>query len=262
VIEDPALPLSGWFSGERESSGRSFMWGDDDAVMALPPLAEGAELGIALRPAPGPAPVVIEIDGLRVAQIDGEGGEQRLWLAVPTATADRVTELRFTRTAAFPPGGGDQRPLAVQLYELRALIPSGAWAGPVTHPWQRDAVMVELEGAYDAEDFAEKGEGVWLGPRAVLRAPAGEGRLRLRLWAPRPTPAQTVLFVAGRRAAGPLDIELQPEFFDLELSGSDVEGGRVEVEIVSDAYQPAAEGSADSRVLGVVLSDVEFEPGS
>jgi hypothetical protein len=150
VIEDPALPLSGWYSGERESSGRSFMWGGAEAVMLLPPLAEGAELGIALRPAPGPAPVVIEIDGLRAAQIDGEAGEQRLWLAVPAATADRVTELRFTRAAVFPVGGGDQRPLAVQLYELRALSPGGAWAGSVTHPWQREAVKVELEGSYDA----------------------------------------------------------------------------------------------------------------
>ncbi len=129
VIEDPPLPLSGWYSGEREPSGRRFMWGDVEAVMALPPLDVGTQLGIALRPAPGPAPVVIEIGGREMALVEGEGGEQRLWLRIPPAVVDRVSELRFTRVAAFPPGNEDQRPLALQLYELRALSPGGGWAG-------------------------------------------------------------------------------------------------------------------------------------
>ncbi len=93
----------------------------------------------------------------------------------------------------------------------------------MSHPWQRDAIRVTIEGAYGAEEFAEAGEGVWLGPRAVVRAPAGERRLRLQLWAPRPTPARTVLFVAGRRATGPLDIGPKPAFFEVEVLGG---GGR------------------------------------
>jgi len=262
VIEDTPLPISGWYSTERESSGRRFMWGRVEAVMALPPLGEGTQLSIALRPAPGPAPVVIEINGQKMALLDGEGGEQRLWLRIPPAAVDKVAELRFTRAAAFPPGGEDQRPLALQLYELRSLSPAGPWTGAVAHPWQRDAIKVELEGAYGAEEFAGAGEGVWLGPRGVLRAPAGEGRLRLRLWAPRPTPARTVLFVAGRRATGPLDIGQKPAFFDVEVLGSEAEGGRVEVEIVSDPYTPANNGGADRRELGVVLSEIAFEPGN
>ena len=262
VIEDPPLPLSGWYSGEREPSGRRFMWGDVEAVMALPPLDAGTQLEIALRPAPGPAPVVIEIGGREMALLDGEGGEQRLWLRIPPAVVDRVSELRFTRVAAFPPGGEDQRPLALQLYEVRALSPGGRWAGPVSHPWQRDAIKVTIEGAYGAEEFGEAGEGVWLGPRAVVRAPAAQGRFRLRLWAPRPTPARTVLFVAGRRATGPLDIGPRPAFFEVEVLGGEAEGGRVEVEIVSDPYTPASDGGADRRTLGVVLSEVAFEPGN
>jgi len=206
MVEDTPLPLFGWWPSERESSGRQFMWGGVEAVMALPPLGEGAQLGIALRPAPGPAPVVIEINGREIARVGGEAGEQRLWLRIPPSAVDRVAELRFTCTTAFPLGGEDQRPLALQLYELRALSPAGPWRGSVAHPWQREAIKVELDGAYSAEGFAEAGEGVWLGPRAVLRAPAGEGRLRFRLWAPRPTPARTTVFVAGRRAAGPLDM--------------------------------------------------------
>jgi len=262
VIEDTPLPLSGWWPAERESSGRSFIWGGVEAVMALPPLGEGTQLGIALRPAPGPAPVVIEINGRGVARVDGEAGEQRLWLRIPTVAVDGVAELGFSRSTAFRPGGEDQRPLALQLYELRALSPAGPWTGPVAHPWQREAIKVELEGAFGAEEFAGAGEGVWLGPRAVLRAPAGEGRLRFRLWAPRQTPARTTVFVAGRRAAGPLDIGPAPVFFDVEVLGGEAEGGRVEVEIVSDPYTPASDGGADHRTLGVVLSEVGFEPGN
>jgi len=262
VIEDTPMPLSDWWPAERESNGRKFMWGGVEAVMVLPPLGEDTQLGIALRPAPGPAPVVIEINGREMARVDGEAGEQRLWLRIPPAAVDKVAELRFTRAAAFPPGGEDQRPLALQLYELRAFSPAGPWTGPVAHPWQRDAIKVELEGAYGAEEFAGAGEGVWLGARGVLRAPAGEGRLRFRLWAPRPTPARTVLFVAGRRATGPLDIGQKPAFFDVEVLGSEAEGGRVEVEIVSDPYTPANNGGADRRELGVVLSEIAFEPGN
>ena len=260
IVEDTPLPLFGWWPSERESSGRQFMWGGVEAVMALPPLGEGVQLGIALRPAPGTAPVVIEINGREIARVDGEAGEQRLWLKIPPVAVDRVAELRFSRTTAFPPGGEDQRPLALQLYELRALSPAGPWTGPVAHPWQREAIKVELEGAYSAEEFAGAGEGVWLGPRAVLRAPAGEGRLRLRLWAPRPTPARTTIFVAGRCAAGPLDIGRQPAFFDIEVLGGEADGEWLEVEIVSDPYTPASNGGADRRELGVVLSDIAFEP--
>jgi hypothetical protein len=262
VIEDSPLPISGWYSGEHESSGRRFMWGRVEAVMALPPLGEGTQLGLALRPAPGPVPVVIEIDGREMALLDGEGGEQRLWLQVPPDAVDRVAELRFTRAGAFPPGGEELRPLAVQLYELRALSPTGSWTGPVAHPWQREAIKVELEGAYGAEEFAEAGDGVWLGPRAVLRVPAGEGRLRLRLWAPRPTPARTTILVAGRLAAGPLDLGRQPAFFEVEVLAGEAEGGWVEVEIASDPYTPVSDGGADRRTLGVVLSEVDFEPGN
>jgi hypothetical protein len=56
VIEDPPLPIRGWWPRERSSSGRPFMWGAAGAELALPPLATGTEIGIALRPAPG-APV-------------------------------------------------------------------------------------------------------------------------------------------------------------------------------------------------------------
>jgi len=68
--------------------------------------------------------------------------------------------------------------------------------------------------------------------------------------------------VAGRRATGPLDIGQKPAFFDVEVLGSEAEGGRVEVEIVSDPYTPASNGGADHRELGVVLSEIAFEPGN
>jgi len=68
--------------------------------------------------------------------------------------------------------------------------------------------------------------------------------------------------VAGRRAAGPLDVGPQPAFFGIEVLEGDAEGGWVEVEIVSDPYTPASDGGADRRTLGVVMSEIAFDPGS
>ena len=43
------------------------------------------------------------------------------------------------------------------------------------------------------------------------------------------------------------------------LSGEAVDG-RIEVEILSDPYVPAEHGGHDRRSLGVVISELEFEP--
>ncbi len=260
LIEEPPLPLVGWWPRERTPQGRAFMWGGAVAELELPPMQPGTELGVALRPAPGPEPLRVVLDGEVVATLDGQSDERRLWISVPAAVTSRSSRLRFERARGHPPGGGDSRPLAVQLYELRALRPGAAWAGPVNRPWDREALRVELDGAYEAEGFPGAGEGVWLRPRAVLRVPAGAGRLGLRLWAPRPTPPRTVIRVAGRIVSGPLEIGPEPGVFEVELPAAEGADGRLEVELVSDAYRPAHEGSADPRELGVVLSDLAFVP--
>jgi hypothetical protein len=261
VIEEPPLPLSGWWPGEQAPNGRRFMWGAAGAELQLPPVARGSKIGIALRPAPGAEPLTVVLDGKTVATIDGFAPEQRLWNEIGSSSSNRPTRILFDRARGYPPGGGDARPLAVQLFEMRSLSPTGGWAGPVSSRWQRDSLGIAVEGFHDAERFPGVGEGVWLEPRAVVRIPAASGVLRLRLWAPRPTPPRTMIRLAGRLAAGPLEIGPRPEIFDVEISARDLIGGHLEIEITSDPYRPSGDGSADSRELGVVLSRIEFQPG-
>jgi hypothetical protein len=260
VIEDPPLPISGWWPRERLPNGRPFMWGAAGAELTLPPFSAETEIGIALRPASGPDPVSLVLGREEMATVDGRSDEQRLWLQLPLTATDRVSHLVFGRRRGYPPGGSDSRPLAVQLFEIRALSQSASWASAISHPWQREAMRIEVEGAYNAEHFPGIGEGVWLRPRALLRLPAMAGRLRLRMWAPRPTRARTVIRVAGRHAAGPLEIGPFPADYELEVLPGDAVDGRLEVEICSDIYRPAEDGAADSRELGVVFSDLAFEP--
>jgi hypothetical protein len=260
VIEEPALPLGGWWPRETTSGGRPFMWGAAGAELALPPLPAGTELGIALRPAPGSEALHLMLDGEEVASFDGRSDEQRVWFEVPPAAAGRISRLEFDRGRGYPPGNGDPRPLAVQVFELRASSPGAAWVGEISHPWQRLTVRVDVEGAHDPEIFSGTGAGVWLGPRAVLRLPAAAGRLRLRLWAPRPSPPRTVIRVAGRDASGPLDIGPDPADHEVEVLPGEAVDGRLEIEVLSDPYIPSEHGGEDRRLLGVVISQLAFEP--
>jgi uncharacterized integral membrane protein len=261
LIEEPPLPLEGWWPRERTPEGRPFMWGAARAELLLPPMAAGSELGLSLAPAFGLGDSLrVVLDGEVVATIDGSGGERRVWLDAPSESVDRPTRLVFKRARGYPPGGGDSRPLAVQLFEIRALSQGAPWASPVSHAWQREAMRIEVQGAYNAEYFPGIGEGAWLQPRALLQLPATVGRLRLRMWAPRPTPSRTVIRVAGRHATEPLEIGPFPADYAIEVLPGDIVDGRLEIEIRSDTYRPAEDGAADLRELGVVLSDVAFEP--
>jgi hypothetical protein len=236
------------------------MWGGVDAELLVPPLAATAELGIAVRPAPGAQPLTMTRDGREWAVIEGGGGERRLWLPQSEAEVGRPSLLRLRRAGAFTPGSGDSRPLAVQLFELRAVDPGQAWSGDLSRPEQRAALQVRLEGAFAAERMADGSEGVWLRPRARLLLPTSAGTVRLQLWAPRPTPPETELWLAGRRAAGPLDIGRLPQEVTVEIRSGEAPGGRAEIEIVSVPYRPSEHGLADRRELGVVISGVSFAP--
>jgi hypothetical protein len=260
VVEEPPLPLSGWWPRERLPDGRPFMWGTGNATLALPPLAVGTELRLALRPAPGPEPLRVLLDGELAATLEGESPERWLLLEVPVSSANRIVQLEFRRHRGYPPGGGDSRPLAVQLFEVRAWSPGGAWSAAISHAWQRRATRIEVEGGYRAESFAGIGDGMWLGPRARLRLPATAGRLRFRFWAPRPTAPRTVILVAGREASGPLDIGRSPADYEVEILPGEAIDGQLEVEVRSDSYLPSEHGKTDPRSLGVVVSNVAFKP--
>ncbi len=262
VLEDVALPLRGWWPAEHTGSGRRFMWCGADAVLLVPPLTAGAELGVALRPARGTDPVTVRWGDGGGATVGGESGETRLWLAGPSGVAGRASELSIERARGVPPGGADRRPLAAQVFEIRALDPARGWNGPVAHEWQREALQVELAGAFGGENFAGVGEGVWLGPQAVLTVTAGAGTLRLRFWAPRPTSPETRLRLGGEWVAGPIDSRSQPVEVAIELPSGAPADGRVEIEIASVPFRPAGAGSQDHRELGVVLSQLTFVPAT
>jgi hypothetical protein len=260
VIADPPLPLGGWWPAESTPEGRRFMWGGSEAELLVPPLSARAELGLAVRPVPGPQPLEVAWEGRRLVVLAGEGGEELLWIPPPATAVGKASRLLLRRAAAFVPGPGDPRPLAVQLFELRAVDPGRAWSGAVARPRQRAALRVRIEGAFAAERFSEGLDGVWLGPRAAVSLPAATGVVRLRMWAPRPTPPETEIWLAGRRAAGPLELGPRPRDVTIELDCGDVRDGRAELLVTSVPYRPSEHGSDDHRELGVVLSDVAFEP--
>jgi hypothetical protein len=260
VIEDPPLPLTGWWPRERTPEGRYFMWSAPGAELLLPPLDRGTELTMAVRPAPGAEPVNLLLNGKAWATVEGRSDEQKVSRPLSLEETGRVSRFVVERRRGYPPGNGDSRALALQVFEVRALTPGAGWKASVVRPWQRQVSHIELEGAHHAESFGVHGMGVWLGPHAVLRLPAGAGAIRLRLWAPRPTPPRTVVRVAGRHAAGPLEIAPKPAKYVVDVQPGDAVDGRLEIEIISESFVPANHGSGDTRKLGVVLSEVEFVP--
>jgi len=260
LLRDVPLPIHGWWPAEHTTDGRRFMWCGVDAALLVPPLAGGSELGLAVRPAPGPDRVTVRWSGGDGVAVDGEAGENRIWLTPPSTAENRVSTINLDRARGYSPGASDRRLLSAQFFEMRAVDPGREWTGPVAHSWQREALQVELQGAYGGEEFGAAGEGVWLGPRSLLRVPAGAGVLILRLWAPRPTPPLTRMRMGGEEVLGPLDITQQPMECSIEIAAADSADGHVEIEILSDPYLPAIAGAGDVRELGVVLSRVTFVP--
>ena len=218
VLRDVPLPIRGWWPAETTPANRRFMWCAPESELVLPPLARGSEVGLALRPSAGPDPVVVRWAGGVAATVRGEGGETRLWLAMPSSAAGRVTSVEIERARSAAPGGDDPRSLAVQVFEIGAMDPTKPWSGPVAQPWQRGALHVELDGAFGPEMFDGVGEGVWLGPRAILKVPGFAGTLTLRLSGPRPTPTRTRVRVGRSWVIGPIDLTPEPTDVTFDLA--------------------------------------------
>lgn len=262
ILEDAPLPLAGWWPAELAADGRRFMWGAAAAELLLPPLGGDAGLALALRPAPGPAAVELSWGDRPAAEIDGEGGERRLRFEAAAGRPRGASTLRFSRARTPFPSAGEARALSFQLFELRAVDAYRAWAGSLVHASDRDALGVELEGGFAPERFADGVAGLWVGPRARLVLPASAGTLELELAAPRPTPSRCELWLGGRLAAGPLELEPRPQRVAVEVRAGEAPGGRLELVIASAPYRPAAHGLDDPRELGVVLAGVAFRPAA
>jgi hypothetical protein len=258
LIEDPPLPVHGWWPGEKLPGGQRFMWGGADAELALPRQDDKTEIAVGVRPAPGPDPLIVRLNDIEVATIEGSAAKRHVWSGPHLSMSAGSSRLLFDRARGYPPGGGDSRPLTVQLFGVQAFRRSPSWAGPVSHLWQREYLGIEIDGHYEAEHFEGAGEGMWLGPRAVLRIPAIPGRLQLQLWAPRPTPPETVIRGAGGAEAGPLEFGLRRQVFEVEVLPDEVLSGHLEIEISSVPYLPVDDGLPDRRELGVVIFALDF----
>ena len=236
------------------------MWAGDDAEMLVPPLSEGSSIRLATRSSATARGVSLSLDSLGVVDLEDGGGENRSIFKVPPGAAGRPLVMRVDAASVEPPDGGDERRLALQLFELAASDPSRPWRVSAARPWSRDAIGLEIEGAYEGELFDGGVEGVWLSESARLSFESDGGRLLLELSAPRPTPPQTVISINGNVVAGPLEIGRFPAPFVIHLPTTEIGEGGLEVELRSVPYRPSDHGSADTRSLGVVLSQVLFEP--
>jgi hypothetical protein len=263
LIEDPPLPVRGWWTPEETRSGERFMWGTAGAELVLPPLPASTRLAVDLRPASGDAPLVLEVNGAVVQEIGGRERRSRLWLGPGLFGADGPNRLTFRRSEVYPPGRRDQRPLAVKLFALWAIGPGVAWGGPAASDRERARLDIAVDGAYGPETIPGLGRGCWLRPHAELRVPAGAGTLALAVAAPRPQPARVTISVGNRAVVGPLQVGGGTLSVLVPIRAGDWPPDGVPIRIDGDDYNPAREGTGtDSRDLGVFLLSIHFRPAS
>jgi hypothetical protein len=263
LIDNPPLPVGRWWALEHLEDGRPFMWAGPAAELWLPPVPGGTLVGLELRPAPGERPLTVDIGhGGGSVELDGRSPATWVWTRTTVDAAREPVIVRLDRAAAYPPGGGDERPLVAQLLDVAVRPPGAPWGGAAAAESERAGLGLELVGCYGAEVFGELGRGVWLAPEARLRIAVDEpGKILLRLAAPRPTPANPRIVVAGGAVSGPLAVDHRGTTVEVPVDQAGVAAGVVELEILSDGYQPAVVGDgADSRELGVALLGVRFEP--
>jgi hypothetical protein len=263
LIENPPLPVGSWWTRESLADGSSFMWAGPRAELWLPPVPADSLLGLALRPAAGDTPLAVSVAAAGAEiELDGRASTSWLWFRTDRTEPSKPVIVRLQRSGGFPPGGGDDRPLAAQLLGV-ALRPRGAgFGGPAATAADRRLLRLEAEGHHDTEDFSPLGRGVWLEPEARLRLTLDEpGRLLLRLAAPRPTAPRLRIRAAGAGIVGPLDFKPGINEIAVDIAPELAAAGVVELELSSDPFVPAAAGAgADSRALGVVLLGLDFEP--
>lgn len=262
VIDNPPLPVGRWWALERLPDGRPFMWAGPGAELWLPPCPAGTLVGLELKPAPGELPleVIVGHGGSRFV-LDGRAPPTWIWTRTTTQAADEPLAVELRRGAGYPPGGADERPLAAQLLDVVVRPPGARWGGNAATAEERAGLRLELDGGHGPESFGELGRGVWLEPEARLRMAVDEpGTLELRLAAPRPTPARPRLLVGGVEAASLPELDHSAAVISVPVDAVAVAAGRLELEIASEPYRPAAAGAADPRALGVVLLGVAFEP--
>ena len=251
-----------WWEPERAPNGEWFVWGGAAAEVALPPLTRGTRLELDVMPHRGQAPLDVILNGKKVAQIDGNASRKRYWAGEELAAAEAKGRLQFARVQGYVPSDRDLRPLAVQLFGVRAVGQGAKWAGALASEEDRQRTLIKATGLLDAEVFPE-GRGVWTKPQAKVFVPAGVGTLTILLWAPRPKPPLLEISVLGKAVTGPTEIGHDPMEIEVVVSAAMVAKGGVELDLKATPFCPAKEGgTSDTRELGVVLSHIRFSPKS
>ncbi len=249
-----------WWEPEHAPNGEWFVWGGAAAEVNLPPLPRGTRLELDLMPHRGQAPLDIVLNGKKVRQLEGNTPRQRYWVGEEAVAADGRNRLVFARVQGYVPSDRDLRPLAVQLFGVRAVGQGVTWAGLVAAEEERARSLVKATGVLDPEEFPE-GRGVWTKPEARLSLPAGPGKLTITMWAPRPKPPVLEVSVRGAKVAGPLEVGNDPIQVEIPVTATQVAKGGVELDLKATPFCPAKEGiSSDARELGVVLAHVRFVP--
>jgi hypothetical protein len=261
VISNPPLPVQGWWPPEATPDGERYMWGMAGAGLVLPPLPVGTSIELDLRPAFGPAPLQLSVNGAAHTELGGEAGRSRVWIEPDQLALAQPVDLGFERSDVYPPGDADTRPLAVQLFSVRVIGPGLPWQGALASPRDRERLRATIDGVYPPEQLGAHGLACWLHPHARLTVPAGSGELTLTMWSPRPVPADTVIRISGRQVLGPLSLKNRPTEVEVPIFDEDVANHLVRIEIESMPYNPAAAGrGSDTRNLGVVLQAARFQP--
>jgi hypothetical protein len=120
VARDVVLPVRGWWLPELPpGTVHKFEWGGAETELLVPPLPAGEALAVDFFPYPGPAPVVVTVNGTTVMTVSGDSG--RAWRALDRrAFPDgRTARVVLRRIEAYVPGHGDSRHLGVQLWGFK-----------------------------------------------------------------------------------------------------------------------------------------------
>jgi hypothetical protein len=257
--------LTGTYRPERFPSGTA-AWTQPKATLEFP-AAPGTLTLTLWAPRPTPADLEVWVNGeLFAGPLEVATDPQPLILAFgENATKTGRIDLEL-RSKPYTPqaSANENRTLGIVLQAMRFQSLPGYsqadWRAEIDKTTGRWQFVATPRGIYDAEVFGA-GPGAWIQPDVRLSVPAGPGRLVLQAACPRSLPSHFEIWSAGRRLAGPLDLPETPSPVAVDLTPELVADGFVHLDLRSAPYYPGRRpGSHDTRVLGVVLGKVAFEP--